>query len=347
MKKSINIIYIATSEKGPSGGVKIFYDYSEQINKLRIKNITSEILHLKKKKASKWKNSIKKAFKLKNDQYSGWHAEDVTVDKNFRSSWFENKINVKKDMFFNKQKDFLIFPEIFSHLAKKICINKKIPYAILALNGYTLKTTNDYKTLEEVYNKAKIILSVSDNITNCIQVAFPKCKKKIIKIGFSIEKKNNRKFKTKKNNLITYMPRKMQLHSDLVLFFLRKHISNSWKIKKIHNMNENRVFKLLSESKIFLSFSGFEGLGMPPLEAAITGNKVIGYTGEGGKEVWKKPIFTEIPSGNILKFVDEIIKNTKKNISSKKEQEQRKKIAKEFSLNSVKLGITKMLYYIK
>ena len=42
-----------------------------------------------------------------------------------------------------------------------------------------------------------------------------------------------------------------------------------------------------------------------------------------------------------------LLKIQKKNISSKKEQEQRKKIAKKFSLNSVKLGITKMLYYIK
>ena len=38
---------------------------------------------------------------------------------------------------------------------------------------------------------------------------------------------------------------------------------------------------------------------MPPLEAAIAGNKVIGYTGGGGKEYWNKPIFEEIQSGDI------------------------------------------------
>ena len=30
-----------------------------------------------------------------------------------------------------------------------------------------------------------------------------------------------------------------------------------------------------------------EGLGLTPLEAAKEGNKVIGYTGEGGKDYWK------------------------------------------------------------
>ena len=34
--------------------------------------------------------------------------------------------------------------------------------------------------------------------------------------------------------------------------------------------------------------SNLEGLGLPPLETAIAGNKVIGYTGEGGKEYWKE-----------------------------------------------------------
>ena len=40
-------------------------------------------------------------------------------------------------------------------------------------------------------------------------------------------------------------------------------------------------------------------LPLPPTEAALAGNQVIGYTGEGGGEYWKKPIFTEIKTGEI------------------------------------------------
>ena len=54
-------------------------------------------------------------------------------------------------------------------------------------------------------------------------------------------------------------------------------------------------------------------------------NKIIGYTGEGGKEIWNKPIFTEIPNGNILKFVDIILKNLKIKSTNKKSSLQRKK----------------------
>ena len=52
-------------------------------------------------------------------------------------------------------------------------------------------------------------------------------------------------------------------------------------------------------SEIFLSFSNLEGIGIPPVEAALSGNKVIGYTGGGGIEYWKEPIFTKIENGEI------------------------------------------------
>ena len=68
---------------------------------------------------------------------------------------------------------------------------------------------------------------------------------------------------------------------------------------------------LNSKSKIFLSFSELEGLGLPPIEAALAGNKVIGYTGQGGKEYWESPVFEEIDCGDILGFVQSILSNVK------------------------------------
>ena len=54
----MNIVFISHAEKGPSGGAKIIYHHSEIINNL--KNFSSEVLHLKKRKLSKLKISIKK-----------------------------------------------------------------------------------------------------------------------------------------------------------------------------------------------------------------------------------------------------------------------------------------------
>ncbi len=344
LKNNINIIYITTSEKGPSGGAKIIYSHSEQINKLNIKNLTSEVVHIKKRKTSKWKSSIKKAFSFELPKYSGWNASDITVDKNFREKWFKSKVRIKKDLNFDQKKDFVIFPEIFSHFAEKLCIKKKIPYAIFALNGYSLNPTNDIKTLENVYKSSKFILSVSQDISNCVKTAFPFCENKIIKVSLSIDR-NKLHTKTKKINLITYMPRKMPVHSETLIFFLRNYLPKSWKIKKIENLKEDKVYKLLLSSKIFLSFTQSEGLGMPPIEAAIAGNKVVGYTGEGGKEIWKKPIFTEIHNGDVINFVKQIIVSTKKLFKSNPST-QRKKLIKKFSKENEKLNLIKMLRHI-
>ena len=89
---SLNIIYLNITEKGPSGGGKTIYYHSNLINKLNLDNVSSEILHIKKKKFSKWNTSVKKIFKIAHNEYFGWSSRDITVSKNFRSDWFKSDI---------------------------------------------------------------------------------------------------------------------------------------------------------------------------------------------------------------------------------------------------------------
>ena len=111
-------------------------------------------------------------------------------------------------------------------------------------------------------------------------------------------------------------------------------------MESLNNLDEKKLFSKLSKSKIFLSFSYTEGFGMPPLEAAIAGNKVIGYTGGGGKEYWQKPIFEEIQTGDIKNFSEKIL-NAVNNLPEnwhKKTWYHRKKLASKYSnINEKKL----------
>ena len=338
----LNIIYLCTAEKGPSGGAKNVYNHSGLINNLNFKNITSEILHIKKKKISKWNKSIEKLFKINNGSYRGWQFKDITVSKKFKSNWFKNSIKIKKDFRFDKKKDFIIFPEIFAHFAKDLCIKNKISYAIFVQNGYSLNSTNDYKTLEEVYKKAKFVLSYSSDISNCIKLSFRNCEKKILKTNISVNI-NQFKLNIKKQNLITYMPRKLPIHSENLIFFLRNNLPKRWKFKSLHNISEKDVYKNLLKSKIFLSFSNMEGLGMPPIEAGIAGNKVIGYHGRGGLEYWREPIFTHVQHGDLSKFIKEIQKYINKTIINKNFKIHRKKLINKYSTNQEKIYLLKMI----
>lgn len=139
------------------------------------------------------------------------------------------------------------------------------------------------------------------------------------------------------------MPRKLGNHSELVVSFLRNSLPVKWKIKSIQNLPESEVFKILKKSKIFLSFSELEGLGLPPIEAALAGNKVVGYTGEAGKEYWKRPIFTEIKNGDIKLFCKKILSNLDFKNFFQKTKTQRKKISIKYSVSNEERSIKNFL----
>ena len=71
-----NVIFFTHTEKGPSGGGKYIYKYSQIINEM--KNFSSEVVHIKKKRTSKYKNSINKILNLKNKNFSGWQFNEIT-----------------------------------------------------------------------------------------------------------------------------------------------------------------------------------------------------------------------------------------------------------------------------
>ncbi len=268
----MNIVFVSHAEKGPSGGAKIIYHHSEIINNLE--NFSSEVLHLKKKRLSKLKISLKKRLKLDHRDDTGWQLDQVMPVKKFKYKWFNHKIKSRNYFDFDQNKDFVILPEIFAHLAEDLLIKKEINYAIFAQNGYVINSTNNEDKLKKAYNQAKFILSYSNDITKCIHSKFPKLKTRIIKISYALDLK---KFNLKnKKNLITYMSRKLPVHSNLVINYLKPQLPRNWSIKDLNNLTETQTYKMLKKSKIFLSFSSFEGLPLPPAEAALAGNFVIG-----------------------------------------------------------------------
>jgi len=338
-----NIIYLSHAEKNPSGGGKIIYHHSEIIN--NFKNFSSQVLHIKKKKSAKWKTSLEKKFKLNASKETGWQINQIEAVKRFKYKWFDHNIKTKNSLLFDRSKDFVILPEIFAHLASELLIKKKIKYAVFVQNGYSIASTNNEQKLKKAYLNASFILSYSDDITNCIKLKFPNIKTKIVKISYAIQ--INKSKIQKKQNLITFMSRKLPKHSYLVINYLKNYLPKKWSVKDLNNLSEKTTYEYLRKSKIFLAFSNLEGLPLPPVEAALAKNYVVGYTGEGGNEYWIEPIFTRIYSGDINKFVKRIVEkidelNVENNFPKKKYFNLVKKFSKE---NEIK-NINNFLRYI-
>ena len=282
-----SIIYICPKGKNkPRGGIKIIYRHAEILSKLLIQK----------------------------DKCKIFHFEDI----NYRCEWFPNKVNFKKNHSFDAEKEFAIIPEWMAVYHAKILQSQNIKYAIFVLNGFYInKKPEKNFTENDIYNsykKAEFIISCADEITEGIKLTFPEFEEKIIRVNISVDNKKyfcDKEIFKKKENLITYMPRKNKNNSDILLFILNRLLPKNWKIKSIDNLIESEVANLFKKSKIFLSFSELEGLGLPPIEAALSGNSVIGYTGEGGKEFWDLPIFEEVFSGDLRTFAKKVIKKVK------------------------------------
>ena len=345
----VNIIFFLPELKGASGGAKVIYKHSSILNTLD-KNISSCVVHLKKKISYKMKSSLSKRFMFFREKNSGWHGKKMKLSKNFTPNidWMNDKTIFGKSLNFDFKNDFLIIPEIWAHFADDLEFKKKnINYGIFVQGFYHMQSTNNFNKLKNSYKNSKLILSDSDYSIRCLKEMFPEFSTKIVRVHFSI---NEKKFKIKKkSNSITYMPRKLGNHSSLLFFYLKNLLPKNWNIIPLINVRESYLINSLAKSKIFLSFSNLEGIGIPPIEAALSGNKVIGYTGGGGAEYWKGLIFKKVENGEIADFGQKVLKEINNYDLSwiKNTKNERMKLAKQYSRELEKKSLINLAKRIK
>jgi hypothetical protein len=246
--------------------------------------------------------------------------------KNYKLKWFDYSPQVK---FINKIPRFchVIIPEV-----SLLKINKKIlrnNYSILVQNGYFIfhdcEDKKDFIKLKELYHNAEYIYCVSPDTAECVSEQFANLKKKILNFFpiidfsiFSIEKKNY----FLKKNIITIMPRKNPYLASNIIKYLNYRLPKNWKIQIINNVNEKEVAKILKISKIFINVPGPEGFPLPPLEAALSGNIVIGSTGNGAKVYWKFFKYPPIELGDVKQVCRNVLLAIKKNKFDNKSSSQ-------------------------
>lgn len=282
------IIYGAPASNTPAGGVKVIYRHSELLNTLGIESAV-------------------------------WHPSDSS----FKCAWFENSIKTIKTEDLSPQTDFIIIPEIWASSYVAMLKNLNFRVAIFVQNCYYTHVNLNLENLqatEEAYRDADLILSISHDTTEYLVNIFKIPAEKILLQRYSIDADLFQPcVKSKK---ITYMPRKMGQHSARVISALGNLLPQDWQICALDGMNEREIARHLSESIIFLAFSEFEGLPVPPVEAALSGNIVIGYHGQGGMEYWNEPNFIAVEQGNIQKFIQEVMFKIKQVESNNLDLEQ-------------------------
>ncbi|MEY4505912.1 MAG: hypothetical protein RL297_490 [Pseudomonadota bacterium] len=315
--------------KKPVGGVKVIYRQAELANQLlQPFGHSASVMH---------PNTI--FFRVK------WFSSDVCI----RRPWFmwrwmgKPSLSVIKGRFDSKR-HVVVIPELWARKYGDQLANMGVPYAIYVQNGYYI-TKGDPKTLNLAYEKARCILTISEDASRCVAMAFPGTEDRILRIHYSVDAQRFNPNRSKEN-LITYMPRKLADHSSKVLFFLRNHLPGNWRIQAIDGLNESGVADLLARSKIFMSFSHFEGCPLPPLEAALCGNHVVGYTGQGGKEYWFPDIFETVESGDVVEFSKRVLEKVAQLDDCKEptiRSQSIQRLSKMYSSNQEQLDIGRLI----
>lgn len=274
-----NVIFLLPAQVRPAGGSIVAHHQSDSINAIQYKNFSSQVFY-----PDKVQHLVTK---------------------------FAHNSSFKRDKNFDINNDFVIIPEMMVCRYAPELIRLGVKYGIHVQNGYSLGGEillgiANFNELKHIYENAQIIIGNSNDTIENIKTVFPQFSEKIIRSYFVINKSKYQPIENKKN-LITYMPRKLGNHSKLVLLFLGDKLPVGWSIKAIDGVTEQQVYDIFYDSKIFLSFSEFEGLAMPPAMAAMCGNRVIGYTGEANKEYFHLPCFEEVYCGDIKDFVKKLL----------------------------------------
>lgn len=275
-----NIVFCVPSVSYPVGGIIVTHNYSEYIETNKLGGFRSSILH--------------------------------PYNPAFKPQIFNSKVTYKKDNSLDPKGDFVVLPELYAARHAPLLAKMGVPYAINVLNGYLMdferaQHKRSYSQIEYAYENASIICGISDDTIENINFVYPEYKNKVIKSTYIIDKAVFKNW-DQKPNIISYMPRKLAKHTELMLFMINKKLPSGWVLKPIDGVSEEEVYKILTDTKIFLSFSELEGLAMPPVMAALSGAHVVGYTGEGNKEYFNLSCFTEVNCGDIKKMISETLK---------------------------------------
>jgi glycosyltransferase involved in cell wall biosynthesis len=269
------VIYLCGVSNGPVGGHKVIYRHAKVLKKI---GLDCTVFH--------------------------------PAAPSYRAHWFDDQPEFLERLSINPAKDFLIIPEKYALNFGPRLLKTNTSFAVFVQNGFLCHKTleaKDLVLLKQVYSKADLILTVSETIGHWLNFWFPTIgHQKIFRISPAVSDLLATA-SAPKERLITFMPRKSAEDVRNVLAMCDAYCPPGWEFSAIDQLTEQQAAMLLQRSSIFLSFSQREGLGLPPIEAAIAGNLVVGYTGSAGRDYFKAPIFTEVAREEFLDFVQKIL----------------------------------------
>jgi len=264
----------------------------------------------------------------------------IGFDNNSNTTWTlsstESRIKCVSHI---KPSDLVVISEEFVWFGIKEIVPRNINYVILnqgiSATFYSFyESSNDIK---KFYDNAKKVLVNSNHTKAGVKKIFNIPDNKISKFIIGID--DALFYTDKKENIICYTTQK---NSDIG-FFIEQYLKLKYPeitILRIENTTREIFANILGKSKIFISLGGPEGFGLPPIEAAFAGCRVIGFDGYGGAEYFREPTFIRVNQHDYLDFLNKI-DNVMEDINNENlyDYEYMKILKKKYSLENARNSI--------
>jgi len=222
----------------------------------------------------------------------------------FACSWFAHttRIVAAADVVVGEQ-DVLVVPEVYGPSILEL--PRGVRQVIFNQNAYlTLDSLIAAPAAAAPYQEnpdLAAVMVVSDDSAAVLEHAFPGIP--IQRIRLSVDPVIFHPPAEPAPRRIAYMPRRRANEASQVLRLLElRGVLDTWEVVAIDGCSDVEVADLLRSSRIFLSFSEREGLGLPPIEALACGCLVVGFHGFAGREYFRPPFAEAVEDGDVLAF---------------------------------------------
>lgn len=200
--------------------------------------------------------------------------------------------------------DVVVVSEEFVFIVDVFLIPQNIKYILINQGISTCFFSElNYNSVKYIYNNALAILVNSEHTSRGVQKIFDVPTNKIVHYRIGID--NQVFYPEEKENTICFLTAKNHVFSCFMNVYVPGRYPG-WNLIAITALPRIETAAIFRKSKLFLSFGGPEGFGLPPLEAALCGCKVLGFDGYGGKEFFREPIFTTVNHMDHLDFIDKL-----------------------------------------
>lgn len=243
----------------------------------------------------------------------GWDSAVVTEREGFRPSWFSSTAStcsLQQSVAqgeLRPERTILVLPETYlgvdlrSFRGLDLSGLTRVVFNQNAYYSYGDFAADTASKLQRFYDDTSVlqVLSISEDTHDFLSRNLGLPDHKLSRIVNAIEPLF--RCDQQKGNRMHWMPRKNGQHVQAVLQGVqRMHVQHSegWQGEPLVNLAHAQVAERLNGARLFLAFGHPEGFGLPIAEAMAAGCWVVGYSGGGGRELFRHGASDEVDFGD-------------------------------------------------